>query len=180
MKNVWISVSIVFILIIVGIVLSVSMNIQKEKEVDVLKASIDQIVFGNYLLSSAQMTDEQFTEDLLGELTLGYFYGLDEKTTLVGVRKTGTLLVVDPAVDFLNSQEYHFNDKGELVKYISISSNIDGQIGYYFDNNKLLTREYTLGDEDVDYFEYEDENVILKRANVLYDMFMKDNKAFTD
>ena len=180
MKNVWISVSIIFILVIVGVVVSICMNIQKEKEVDVLKTSIDQIVFGNYCLSYAQMTDEQFSEDLLGELASSYFYELDGKTTLVGVRKTGTSLIIDPAADFLNSQEYHFNDKGELVKYISISSNIDGQIGYYFDNNKLITKEYTVADDDAKYFEYENENVILKRANVLYEMFMKDNKAFTD
>jgi len=179
MKSVWISVIAIMFLIVIGIEVSILNEVIKQKdfpqtdeEINIAIAEIDKIVKYNKANSDIKIIDEYLTPSTLGENAKDYFESFEVDVMSVTIEVGSSSLVIIPTTDFLDTQEYQFNDNGELVKYICTSNTKGGSMEYYFYNNKILVTVSDLLDKDDVQFINEDVEDILNRAEKLYGMFL--------
>lgn len=115
-------------------------------------------------------------EDNIGLEIIGTEYKellnmLETNTLSVNVQTAGTMVYILPVSDFVNNQQYHYDENGNLVLYISELMGIGGEIRYYFYNNQLIKTEDTVEEEL--FINYENSNEIIQRAKVVYDKYFK-------
>jgi hypothetical protein len=109
--------------------------------------------------------------DILGESVRSFFEFFNLDTISITVSVSSDRISIMPISDFLNSQTYYY--KGEkLVLYISSSNTIGGDIRYYFSNGKFIGTKKTDGQNEID-VQLENENDIIKRAQKIFDTYMK-------
>lgn len=179
MKSVWISIIAIMFLIVIGIEVSILNEVIKQKdfpqtdeEINIAIAEIDKIVKKNKVNGNVKIIDEYLTSSTLGKNTEDYFENFEVDVISVTIEVGSFSLVIIPTTDFLDTQEYQFNDSGELVKYICTSNTKGGSMEYYFYNNKILLTISDLLDKDDVQFTNEDVEDILNRAEKLYGMFL--------
>jgi len=179
MKSVWVSIIAVMFFIIIGIEVSVLNEVIKQndfpktdEEINMAIGEIDEIVKNNKANGDIKIIDEYLTPSTLGENTKDYFESFEVDVVSVTIKVGSSSLLIIPTTDFLNTQEYQFNDKGELVKYTCISNTVGGSIDYYFYNERILVTVSDLLDKNDIQFANEDIKDILNRAEKLYGMFL--------
>ncbi len=115
-------------------------------------------------------------EDSVGVNIIGTEYQdllniLETNELSVNVQTAGTMVYILPVSDFVNNQQYHYDENGDLVLYVCELMGIGGEIRYYFNENQLVKTEEKIDGEL--FTKYEDENEIVQRAKLVYDKYFK-------
>lgn len=148
---------------------SESVNIELEqaiKELDYVVAKLNE----------AHQIEE--IETVIGKGTLGanideYMnsFALNEISVVVQkfTASEGMSIIIIPATDLLDTQEFIYDQNGNLLLYNSISTSVGGAVHYYFSKGVFV--------EKVSHFEegitpvYENEYDILLKSNNVYKLF---------
>ncbi|MBO5143394.1 MAG: hypothetical protein J6C46_10490 [Clostridia bacterium] len=109
--------------------------------------------------------------DMIGEEYKELLNMLNSNTLTVNVQTAGTMIYILPMSDFVNNQQYHYDENGNLVLYISELMGIGGELRYYFLNNQLIKTEETVDGEL--FMKYEDTNQILQKSKLVYDKYFR-------
>lgn len=96
---------------------------------------------------------------------------LETNELSVNVQKAGTMIYILPVSDFVNNQQYHYDEEGNLVLYVCELMGIGGEVRYYFNENQLIKREENIDGEG--FMNYEEPYEIVKRSNVVYNKYFK-------
>lgn len=115
-------------------------------------------------------------EDNIGIEMIGNEYQellnmLNSNTLTVNVQTAGTMIYILPMSDFVNNQQYHYDENGNLVLYISELMGIGGEVRYYFYDDQLIKTEETVDGEL--FMNYEDASQILQKSKLVYDKYFK-------
>lgn len=150
-------------------------------ETNTLTLSEEQI---NQAVKNANMIENQNNnevvintiEDNIGIEMIGNEYQellnmLNSNTLTVNVQTAGTMIYILPMSDFVNNQQYHYDENGNLVLYISELMGIGGEVRYYFYDDQLIKTEETVDGEL--FMNYEDASQILQKSKLVYDKYFK-------
>lgn len=134
-------------------------------------SEINMIETKNRLANLTNTIEDSVGIEIIGEKNQDYFDNFSIKEMSVNIQIAGTMIYIIPMPDFVDNAQYHYDENGELALYICELTGIGGEVRYYFDNGKLLTRLENI-EEDV-IIPSENINEIVNRSKVIYDKYIK-------
>lgn len=102
----------------------------------------------NIISNEIRSFEEEFGVDLIGSDYKDYFKVMNVDKTNVTVQCAGTMIHVMPYSDFIDSMEYHFDIKGNLVLYVIEQSGLGNKFKYFLDGDRIIKEEFVLQDEE--------------------------------
>lgn len=148
---------------------------EETKSLEQVKLEVDTLV---QKITDAQQIDtfsEMIEKGMLGVQVDEYMSYFEINGVSASVQRVtipeGTKIVVSPMPDFLDIQEFYYDQEGKLMLYKLVSSGVGGYVDYYFSNDTLLQRENKF-EEGVEPG-VENENEIIQKATKVYDAYSK-------
>ena len=89
------------------------------------------------------------------------------------IQIAGSMAYIIPNDRKLDSFEFHYRGDNKLVAYVREYAGTAVKASYYFENGELLERE--VNDQDSKYNVFEDDGLILQRAEELYKLYFTEN-----
>ena len=130
----------------------------------------------NIISNEIRSFEEEFGEDLIGSDYKDYFKVMNVDKTNVTVQCAGTMIHVMPYSDFIDSMEYHFDIKGNLVLYVIEQSGLGNKYKYFLNGDRIIKEEFVL--QDAEYYSGENSGEVSsfpttkEIANELYEKYV--------
>ena len=153
---------------------------EKESLISVIKSTINL----NTIANVRNTSNKTIPKSYYGEIVLNSYddsgeEGSGEKETVqlpdtirCTIQIAGSMINIVPDDDNLDSIEFHYRGDNKLVAYIRKYAKTSIKATYYFENGELLDKEINSFDQKYSVFESAED--ILKRANEIYNAFLKE------
>ena len=99
---------------------------------------IDEIAKLNIETANVHSVEEDVGLEVIGEANKDFFDAMNINTTRVRVQTAGTMIHVMPFSDMLNEEEFHYDERGNLVLYVVTSVGKGDKARYYLDNGSII------------------------------------------
>lgn len=136
-------------------------------------SKINLIETKNRLSNLNKTIEDNVGVDVIGQKNRDFFEIFPEDKMAVTVQIAGTMVYIIPTPDLIDNAQYHYDADGNLALYICELVGIGGEIRYYYEDGKFLTKVTNVEDENLEFITYEDSDEILTRANIIYKQYMK-------
>lgn len=153
---------------------------ESEEETQIDSGEIVDKIKELYIINNESNIDKTFEEkigaDILGETYEELFKMLKVDSTLVNIQIAGTMVHLLPYSDFIDEQEFHYDEDGNLVMYQTRGSGTGVVTDYYFHEGTLIERVFDSTDEgdgeipDTDNISVDE---VIARSKVIYDKYLK-------
>ena len=147
--------------------LNINDNIDITSKIEVIKNIESQ----NNSAIARKTLEENLGLDIIGSKNQSFFTSFQLTEVPTTIQVAGTMVYVIPSSDFISAAQYHYDENGNLVLYISELTGVGGQIRYYFENDVCILQENKVEDNAVN--TYEDITEIIQRANSIKEKYMK-------
>ena len=142
-----------------------------EDEMNMLMVRIDEIRKQNNSANIKKNIEDNVGLDIIGEKYRDFFTTFEMQEIFVDVQVAGSMVHVIPASDFVDLVQFHFDENGKLLLYVDGLIGVGGEIRYYFSDDNLIATQSQVEEGVV--INYEETNDILKRANLVFEKYMK-------
>ncbi|MBR3281358.1 MAG: hypothetical protein IKI57_05945 [Clostridia bacterium] len=119
--------------------------VEEKEEVEVVDnntkisiSEIDEISRLNIETANVHSVEEDVGLEVIGENNKDFFDAMNINTTRVRVQTAGSMIHVMPFSDMLNEEEFHFDERGNLVLYMVTSTGKGDKAKYYLDNGNII------------------------------------------
>jgi hypothetical protein len=114
---------------------------EPSKSTEELIAEINDIERTNSESNAVVSKNDNLTVIELGSKYQDYFDSFGVNEVVVTIQVAGNMVHFIPFSDFIDEQEFHFNNDGELVLYKNVGAGSGFVTKLYFDKGQLIQRE---------------------------------------
>ena len=99
---------------------------------------IDNIARLNIESSNVSTTVESVGLEVIGEKYKEMFSTLGTSSTTVTIQVAGTMIHLMPYSDFVNEEEFHYDEDGKLLLYVLTASGKGDKVKYYLNDKSII------------------------------------------